>query len=412
MGKIDFSKRIIAAMLSVLLLVTGVFHGTEVRADSSLDSKISKAEGELAELLDAQADASEKRSQGTLGFIDYMLTKNNLTENQKKDLNNARAVIEEAMNEDFNSSKLTFTGFPASRNNKVTAIGDPYDAISLMSYPTMFDGLRQINNYRATDDLYVGELKCDPAYVNFYYTALAQTGADRAAGYKAHNSYGFCCECLAFGCFISAWYDEKSLFEKAMSQLGMTKIASRLDVSRVESKATANGDVVGHYTNMFWAKTQVMGLGFADYGKYGDTTCLDLVGLNTNTMAYYTIDQFEALYNEYYATVEPEQFVTAIEAKKAELDKLYADKYAACTGHSYTITGQVKPDCTNEGYDYKKCSKCGHMVKSNIKAALGHDLTDGVCGRCGVKTVKSFSSVSWQEGNYVRSSEKQTYDPR
>jgi hypothetical protein len=409
MGKRRINKyqKFISLTIVIMMIIALVTPGYRVHADSStIDQRIAAAEAELEDLYDRQEAAEEQRKIGTLGFIDYMLTKTDLTSVQRTDLNNARQFIEDAMEEDFVESKLDYNDFPAFRKNKVTAVDDPYDAIALVNYPRMFEELRNVNVYRAIDDLYVGNLKCYDSYVNFYYTAVAQVGADRAAGYKAHNMYGFCCECLAFGCYIEKWYDEKELFEKAMSQLGMTQITSRADVKKVEAKADENGDVVGHYTNLFAAEPQVMGMGFAQYGRYRDTTCYNAVNLNKSTTAYYTIDEFEALYNEYYATVEPEQFEIAIADKKAQLESLYEEKYAACSGHSFTETGHVDPGCSTEGYDYKKCSKCGYIEKSNFTAALGHDLADGICSRCGIKTVKSLDSVSWQCDNYIYTSSK------
>ena len=404
MGKRRINKyqKFISLTIVIMMIIALVTPGYRVHADSStIDQRIAATEAELEDLYGRQEVAEEQRNKGTLGFIDYMLAKTDLTTAQRTDLNNARKFIENAMEEDFVESKLDYNEFPAFRNNKVTAISDPYDAISLVNYSVMFQGLREINEYRAVDDLFVDNLKCSDSYVNFYYTAVAQTGADRAAGYKGHNHYGFCAECLAYGCFVSAWYDEKTLFKKAMSQLGMTRITSDEDVERVEAKATENGDVVGHYTNLFAAEPQVMGLGYARYGRYRDTTCYDAGHLNKSTTAYYTVDEFEALYNEYYATVEPEQFETAIDKKLAQLEMLYEEKYDACPSHCFNETGHVDPGCNTEGYDYKKCSNCGYIVKSNIIEALGHDLTDGVCNRCGIKTVKTVNNASWQCGNYV-----------
>ena len=414
-GRMSKNRKGIIAFLMCLMMIVSVFiSGENVKAATSreqLKAQIDAAEAELASLKTAQSEAATKRGRGTLGFVEYMLTKSNLTSAQKTDLNNAKTRLLDAMEEDLDSSKQKFT-FPAFRNNKVVVLDDRYDAISLDNYPAMFKGLKAINEYRASDDLYVGNLKCNPAYTNFELTAIAQAGTNRGAAYTNHSVNYANLECLAFGYGddgVRGWYSEKTYFLDAMQQLGMTTITSSSDVYKVESKAADNNKIVGHYTNMFYFKNQIMGVGFDKYGTYGDTMCYNAVSTSSGK-AYYTIDQFEALFNEYYETVEPDQFIAAISAKEAELEALKQQYYATCPGHKFTTSGTKAADCRTEGYSWKKCSDCGYVQKSNIVPALGHDLTDGVCSRCGVKTVKTFSNVSWNAGSYYSYSENQSYE--
>ena len=390
---------IVLSMMMVFAMVLS--SGNAVKAATSheaLKAEIDQAEAELAQLKADQSAAAEKRARGTLSFIEYMLAKDDLTAAERQDLNDAAQIINDALEEEFVTANLVKQGlFPAFRNNKVTVLRDRYDAISFDNYEIMFKNLRDVNYFRETDDLFVGSLKCSPAYTNFRMIAISQTGADRAAGYQnhtiTHNTY----ECLAFGYGaygVDGWYSEKEYFLKAMEQLGMTSITSSADVTKVSNRAAANGDVVGHYTNMFAEKNQVMGLGYAKYGAYGNTTAYNAYPIQNGTVKY-TIDEFEALYDEFYETVEPEQFITAIEEKQAELDALYEEYYETCPGHRFTTSGTKTADCSTEGYNWEKCAECGYVSKSNIVPALGHDLTDGVCSRCGIHTVKDVGNVQW-----------------
>ncbi len=401
---------VILCMMMVVAMVLS--SGNAVKAATSheaLKAEIDQAEAELTQLKADQSAAAEKRARGTLSFIEYMLAKDDLTAAERQDLNDAAQIINDAIEEEFVTANLVKQGlFPAFRNNKVTVLRDRYDAISFDNYEIMFKNLRDVNYFRETDDLFVGSLKCSPAYTNFRMIAISQTGADRAAGYQnhtvTHNTY----ECLAFGYGangVDGWYSEKDYFLEAMDQLGMSTITSNADVSKVSAKASANGKVVGHYTNMFAEKNQVMGIGYVKYGGYGNTTAYNASPIYNGTVKY-TIDEFEDLYDEFYATVEPEQFVTAIAEKQAELDALYEEYYETCPGHRFTTSGTKDADCSTEGYNWEKCAECGYVSKSNIVPALGHDLTDGICSRCGIHTVKEVNNVQWTlDGRTVFSSD-------
>ena len=409
-------RGIAVIILSMMMVVATVLSsGDTVKAATSreaLKAEIDQAEAELAQLKADQADAADKYGRGILGYIEYMLTKDDLTDLQRIDLNNAQSIILDAMDEDFVSSNMVCS-FPESRNNKVVAIYDRYDANSLDYFDIVIYAMKEINRYRATDDLFVGSLKCNDATTNYSLIAAAITSANRGAAYTNHSVIVANCECLAFGHGANGvetgWYKEKEYFKTAMQQLGMSAITSWDDVDKVTKKATANGKVVGHYTGLFMSADEVMGVGYNEYGQYGNT-----MSYNGNryygTVATYSIDEFEELYNEYYELVEPEHFENAIAEKQAELETLYSECGSVCTNHRFTSSGSVEADCTTEGYSWRKCADCGYCEKYNIIEPYGHKLTDGVCDRCGLKTVKSFTYVYFKDGDNYCYGNSQTHE--
>lgn len=73
-------------------------------------------------------DAVESNyNQGSLGFINWMLSKENIPTDQLQDLNAAYTIIKNASEEDF----LEETELPEDRAGKVIVVGDQKDATSL-----------------------------------------------------------------------------------------------------------------------------------------------------------------------------------------------------------------------------------------------------------------------------------------
>ncbi|MCR5292193.1 MAG: S-layer homology domain-containing protein [Eubacterium sp.] len=406
-------KRIFATIIVVFLIITAFSPSVNVYAATDreeLEKQIITARAELNDAIQAQLASNEKVKKGSLGFIEYELTKKGLSTQEQYDLNQAKKIIEEAMEEDFTKwYGGDNTGLPAYRNGKVTVPSDRNDATSLDNMEAMFVYLRDVNDIRATDDLYVGPVKRNPGKTNFYIMAIAQTGADRAAGLKRHSSLKTSCENLAFGQSPYIWVSEKGNFKKAMEALKLTKLSSEDDINNVSSKADELGLETGHYTNLFWAVDQVMGEGFTNYSG---TNCYNATKLSNYSGKYavYTIDEFEALYNEYYATVDPEKFQAEVDKKQQALDTLLDEYYATCPGHEFGADTTVNATCTEEGYTKKVCRKCGYTEKTNTVPALGHNLEEGVCSRCGLKTVIKITQINWREGNYTNATFNQAWE--
>ena len=116
-----------------------------------------------------QSEVQAVYDQGSIGFVDWMLAKNDLTTKQKNDLDWAKNVLQNACEEDFSKwAGGNNTGLPESRNNKVVVTGDKKDAISLENTKATFAVLNKINSLRDTDENYVGAMKRNAAKTNFY----------------------------------------------------------------------------------------------------------------------------------------------------------------------------------------------------------------------------------------------------
>jgi chromosome segregation ATPase len=93
----------------------------------------------------------------------------------------------------------------------------------------------------------------------------------------------------------------------------------------LKEEADRQNVVVGHYTNLFWAANQVMGVG---YTRYRWTSCYNASDASNYTddryntaMHLYTVNDFEQLVKNYYQTVDKasceEKLNTAIEEHSA-----------------------------------------------------------------------------------------------
>ena len=404
------NRKIVSLIMSFVIVCSmslNVFAAPAGMTDDELDAAIAIAEQELADAEAEEAAAAARYDQGSLGFIDYMLEKDDLEEKQINDLNKAKSILTDAMEEDF--SKWyggDSVNFDESRNGKVVAVGDLKDAIALVNYPRMFSYLRTVNEIREADDIYVDEMKRNPSYTNFYFMAIAQSGADRGAGLLRHSSLKTSCENLAFsGLTPYAWNSEKSGFIRIMEDLEIDEITSETDINRIDSAASEKGITIGHYTNLFWAKDQVMGIG---YTQYNGTSCYNASSASgyRNSYALYTIDEFEALYKEYYAMIDPKKFETIVTEKQEALALLLEERYVRCPEHSFGEETTIEADCLHEGYTKSVCELCGYVNKKDVQDALGHDFVDGICSRCKLKTVKRIS-LYWRTSSNSTTSTSQ-----
>ena len=383
--------KIVTYVLSVLMAVLSC-GPQRVQAADSLDVQIEQAEGAVAAAEENYEAVKAQYDRGCLGFVEWMLQKDNLTDAQKKDLNAAKKVYEDAMEESFllwaDGDK---TGFPSFRNDMVVCLGDAGDGISISSAKYALPMLYSINEKRRTDDIFVGAMKRRDSYVNFYLMAVAQTGANRGAGLRDHSRLSVSCENLAFGYSdaVNMWYREKSNFEATMSSLGMEALTSEADLKMVEDN---NTKIIGHYTNLFLTDEQVMGVGFCQYGAAA--SCYNAHrNLKSSGYEYYTVDAYVALFNEYCETVDIKGAKEAVDAAKAALEQLKQQKYAKCTDHSFVSKSHFDATCTQDGGDLYECSKCGKPEYRNVVEAPGHTMVDGVCSVCSVTGPKTMNDI-------------------
>lgn len=293
-----------------------------------------------------------------------MLSQENLTDEQKNDLERAKQVIEKATTESFDKyaygDRASF--MPEERNNMVTVIGDEKDATSLVNLKKSIGIMKKINELRASDDNFVGDMKRNPSLTNFYFMAVAQTGTDRGAGLRDHSLLQVNCENLAFGYTDDptiGWYKkEKRTFDQIKDELGITEI-NEATLQQIQAEAKARNVVVGHYTNLFWAADHLMGVGFT---QYRTTACYNASYLSNYQNKYskyasYTIDEFEAFidaYQEYLdnpgGTVSLDQKLEAAKAALAQAqtkqssagEALSAKEQAATTAQQNVGQAQAK----------------------------------------------------------------------
>ncbi len=326
-------------------------------AEEAVDAGIADAEKDVADkqaavetTQSALDSASENYKQGTLGLIDWMLAKDDLTKDQQQDLTFARNVLVSASEEDFSKWEGgDNTGLPEERNGKVISIGDEKDATNLENLLKSIEIMKKINELRASDDNYTGDMQRNASYTNFYFMATAEAGAMRGAGLLNHSLLTTSCEDLAFGYSdpTVGWYTkEKAIFDRIKNELGITQITSSADVAKIEAEASNQGVVVGHYTNLLWAADQVMGVGYTQY-RY--TSCYNASAASNYTndqynraMHLYTIDEFEELVKEYYQTVDKSSCETALENAKTELSNAETNLQSLKDGKAAAVEAAIE----------------------------------------------------------------------
>ena len=288
-------------------------------AEAAVNVDITAAEKEIREKRTATEEAqkaldsaTERYKQGTLGLIDWMLEKDDLTQYQIQDLTYARKVLIRASEEDFTKwYGGDNTGLPKERNGKIVVIGDENDATDLENLLKSIEIMKEINELRAADDNYTGNMQRTDSYTNFFHMATAEAEAMRGAGLLRHVVLSTSCENLSFGYNdpTIGWYDEeKAEFDRIRDDLGITKITSMDDVERIGEEAKIRDVEVGHYTNLFWDADQVMGVGYTQYRRTYCYSASYASSFRTNrynrAMHLYTVDEFEKLVADYYQSVD------------------------------------------------------------------------------------------------------------
>ena len=311
-------KKLISLILA-LALVVGLIpaFALGVSADDA-----APAAGTWEAVLAAKAaldEALAKKDRGFLGFIEWMSEKPNLTQRETADLNAAKKVLTEAMEEDFSHwYHGDNTGMPEFRNDKVVVLGDPNDAVALDNIQPAIEVMKKINLLRASDNNYVGAMQRNPGKTNFYVMAIALSGADRGAGLGRHSLLQISCENLAFGYAdpTEGWYTkEKTYFDQIREALGITALTEET-LQQIKDAASAQHIVIGHYTNLMWSADQVMGVGRT---QYRTTSCYNASKASNYESKYalYTVEQLEELLASYVAALNLEALQADYEAALA-----------------------------------------------------------------------------------------------
>ena len=294
---------------------------------------VTQAETALSEAQQRLDGIQEIKDMGSLGFVNWMLAKEGLTDAQRRDLESAKALLESAMDESFRAG----AAIPDGRKNAVIDPSDPKDASTLENTAATFDVLRRINELRVQDDNYTGDLQRSEGYTNFYFMAAAQTTSMRGAILMNHSVIpaGANTENLAWGYSdpTVGWYNqEKAAFDRIKAELGISEITSAADINAIASEAGRQGIVVGHYTNLMFAETPLMGVGYNNYSSYRRTFSFNSADASRSNLAHYTIDDFESLFNEYcdsFDVANLQQAITAAETAINDANATRDEKMAA-----------------------------------------------------------------------------------
>ena len=259
----------------------------------------------LAEQNGPFEDEIDYAGMGFYGFILYMLEQPGLDGKAISDLERAKEVMENAMNEDMTKSTLySYSGgMPKSRNNRVVVLDDPKDAVDLSNVQKTFDIMREINTLRTSDENYAA-FDLQEGYVCFYSMAVAQCAANRAAFLMNHSILKMSSENIAWGYSDpnGGWYTtEKRAFDAVRDELGYHAPLTQKQISKIVSVCSSRGIVTGHYTNLLMFPDQVMGVGYNLYSSYGRTWSFNSGSATSygEIMKLYTIDEFETMFNTF-----------------------------------------------------------------------------------------------------------------
>ena len=222
-----------------------------------------------------------------VGFIAWMLERDDLTDEQVADLERASELLE------------TFA-------DAIDA-DDADDAVAVGCVATSLSIIMAINSYRASDDNFEGY---EDVLTNFTMLAGSAYTADVSINAIAHvSSYTTFAssENLAWGYSnpLAGWYvSEKKVFDAAKAELGYSGYLTSAQVSEVTAAATST---VGHYTNLFFATEQLAGVGYTY--RQGDAGYTPTSSYNAATLrrysgyATYTADEMYDLLATYCATM-------------------------------------------------------------------------------------------------------------
>ena len=254
------------------------------------ESAVKEAETRLAEAQAAFDVAEAKYLDGSFGFFEWMLELPGLNETNKKIIYYALKYLDE--DADF------------IKRGVIT------DATSLRNMKASLQFIREGNEWLKENG---GVEK----KVNSYLMAIAQANLDwnvYVGGFEHRPKHGAMGECLAWTCNspIKAWLSEKPIYDKYGG-----------DLTAIEK----DGYEVGHYL-LFknWSLNQT---GIAVYPKYGGTVETDAIsaiqefdpntpGMPTEDM--YTIDEYEAFFDEYVESTGYFQSKETLEDAKNNLE--------------------------------------------------------------------------------------------
>ena len=261
----------------------------------------------------SDADVEDALAAYTLsGFMDWMLTLDDITTAQQADIANAQSMLESYVE----SGDVDLT--------------DQNDAAALDNLAHAAEILQTIEQLRKSDECYNALYDMPDLYTSFTMMVGSAYTADvsiyRTAHVSTYSTFANS-ENLAWGYTdpTKGWYTaEKAYVTQAMEQLGYS--ADTLTTTQwsevttlASSLASAKGSTIGHYTNLF-------------YGVSSGTDALMGVGYTTESYLYATTSSCNAAslsrYSS-YASYSPDTFCALIEEYESYLNVQVSDGWNA-----------------------------------------------------------------------------------
>ena len=245
------------------------------------------------------------------GFINYMLHNNKISDMQKQDLIEAKTVLCNGMSHAFAEyDNQKFDLFDRSRKNKIIAMGDSRDAISIENVKIGFDITKKTNNLILNDNNFNIDNCYNEPKTNFQIMAMAQVDTNKFAGLQRKEEgdknknvteniaygYGHCPE-------IGWYYEELQLFNKIKSDLGIDNIYESKGLKQIQEEALRRQEEIGHYISLFRNKNTINAAGYNQYGNYGNTSVYIAKDLDYDHICSYSVDEMSEMLDRYLENI-------------------------------------------------------------------------------------------------------------
>lgn len=290
-----------------------------------------KAEQENADQKQAAVNAAQEAldsvdqnyQQGALGFYNWLINNESLTDAQRADAERAVEWIEYGMNSNI-------TGMEQKR----VILGGEQDSTNLENVKWALADLTAFQQERENDVFAQYYWKDDPENLKMHISAssmaFAQISANEAAYTYNHTffrdnngpDYGASAESLGWGLREAGLLTgEQGYVLQAIEELGITEItvdnaASILEKAQEIAVEDAWSFTIGHWEHSIM--TTVSGVAYSTYNGWATVAHDTMWGVSAD--ATYTVEEIQQLFDEYYATVNKESCQKLLEAAEAEYE--------------------------------------------------------------------------------------------
>ena len=275
---------------------------------------------------DALDSVDQNYQQGALGFYNWLINNESLTDAQRADAERAVEWIEYGMNSNI-------TGMEQKR----VILGGEQDSTNLENVKWALADLTAFQQERENDVFAQYYWKDDPENLKMHISAssmaFAQISANEAAYTYNHTffrdnngpDYGASAESLGWGLREAGLLTgEQGYVLQAIEELGITEITVDNAASILEkAQEIANKDAwpgtigtIGHWQHSILST--VSGVAYSTYN--GVATVAHDTMWDVSPDATYTVEEIQQLFDEYYGTVNKESCQELLEAAEAEYE--------------------------------------------------------------------------------------------